>query len=123
MASAGGNGAISPALATSDAAVDIVRTALPPLPGDLTSAERFQAAVTALKAAAKQAEARPKPEVRVMRDAAGARLATLTSDSRAVALKLARKDNPEFGQWIEEHAEAALRDLYDQWQKESGAGS
>lgn len=30
------------ALATSDAAVDIVRTALPPLPGDLTSAERFQ---------------------------------------------------------------------------------
>ena len=38
-------------------------------------------------------------------------------------IKAVKKDNPEFGQWIEERAEAALLKLFEQWRNESGSGS
>ena len=47
-------------------------------------------------------------------------LAMLAIDDRTVAIKITRKDNPEFGQWVEGHAEAILRELFDQWRNESG---
>ena len=37
--------------------------------------------------------------------------------------KVTRKDNPEFGLWLEERAEAALRDLFHQWRDERGQGN
>jgi ParB family chromosome partitioning protein len=37
-----------------------------------------------------------------------------------VGIKVTRKDNPEFGLWLEERAEAALRDLFHQWRDERG---
>jgi len=59
----------------------------------------------------------------MVKDDSGAPLGTLAVDGRAVALKIMRKNHPEFGQWLEEHAEAALRRLYDHWRNESGSGS
>ena len=40
-----------------------------------------------------------------------------------IAIKIAKKDNPEFGQWLEERAETTLRQLFEQWQNERGSGS
>jgi ParB family chromosome partitioning protein len=50
-------------------------------------------------------------------------LGTLTIDEKAIALKVTKKDNPEFGQWLEEHAEATLLQLFVQWRNERGSGS
>jgi ParB family chromosome partitioning protein len=48
---------------------------------------------------------------------------TLTVDQKTIAIKIAKKDHPEFGQWIEERAEATLLQLFEQWRNESGSGS
>jgi ParB family chromosome partitioning protein len=59
----------------------------------------------------------------VVRDESGTPLATLAIDGRSVAIKITRKDNPEFGQWVEENAEAMLRQIFNQWRNERGPGS
>lgn len=104
--------------------VDIARESVAALPDNTPSAERFQAVYAACanraRGATRQDTRRPP---RVVKDEAGRPIATLSSDSKSVAIKLARKDNPEFGQWIEERAEDALRQLFDQWRNESGSGS
>ena len=51
-----------------------------------------------------------------------AAIATLSVTDKAIAVKIARKDNPEFSQWFEQHAEASLIKLFDQWQDENGSG-
>jgi ParB family chromosome partitioning protein len=50
-------------------------------------------------------------------------VATLSFDAKSIGIKVTRKDNPEFGLWLEERAEAALRDLFHQWRDERGQGN
>ncbi|TNF19769.1 MAG: plasmid partitioning protein RepB [Rhodobacteraceae bacterium] len=112
------------ALAQKADLVEVARQTLAALPEDLPSAERFQAVHAAC---AKQARGPVKPvtrgRTRMVTDDSGTPLATLAIDTRAIAIRIARKDNPEFGQWLEERAEDALRQLFDQWQNERGPGS
>jgi ParB family chromosome partitioning protein len=58
-----------------------------------------------------------------VKDERGNVVATLTFDAKSIGIKVTRKDNPEFGLWLEERAEAALRDLVHQWQDERGQGN
>ena len=102
------------ALSEKVSAVDIAERTLAALPDDTGSADRFQAVFAAARKALKDAPAAPRAEVTVVRDDTGAQLGTLTSDRKAVAIKVLRRDNPEFGQWIEQNADAALRMLFDQ---------
>jgi ParB family chromosome partitioning protein len=53
-----------------------------------------------------------------VKDEDGNVVATLSVDAKSIGIKVSRKDNPEFGLWLEERAEAALRVLFQQWQDE-----
>jgi len=59
----------------------------------------------------------------VVKNESGDTVGTLTVDQKAIAIKITKKNNPEFGQWLEEHAEAALLQLFETWRNESGSGS
>ncbi len=104
--------------------VDVAREILSRVKDDTPSPEKFQAVFDAASSKARGAVKRTAPaQPTVVRDASGAPLATLASDGRSVAIKITRKSNPEFSQWVEEHAEAMLRQVFAQWQDESGSGS
>ncbi|MDU9006679.1 plasmid partitioning protein RepB [Sedimentitalea todarodis] len=112
------------ALAQKVQLVDIAKEALASLPDDTPSSERFQAVYIAgtnkARGAVKQATRGRKTVVKAEN---GRPVATVAIDGKSIAIKIIRKDNPEFGQWIEQRAEATLRRLFDQWQDERGSGS
>jgi len=106
---------------------DLVRKAteaLADLPSDTPSPEKFQAVYTECvdEARGKARPAKPRQKT-VVKDESGSPVATLAIDSKSIAIKITRKDNPEFSQWIEEHAEATLKRLFNQWQNKSGTES
>lgn len=112
------------ALAETSPVVDIARQTLAALPDDTPSPERFQAVLSALASRARDsAKRKDRARTTVIKDDRGSALGAIAVDDRSIAIKITRKDNPEFGQWIEGHAEAALRQLYDRWRNESGSGS
>ncbi len=104
--------------------VNIAKEAIAALPDDTPSPEKFQAVYAACSSKARSDK---KPTSRgltsVITDEHGGALATLTVDEKAIAIKVARKDNPEFGQWLENSAETALLQLFEQWRNERGSGS
>jgi len=104
--------------------VNSAKEAIAALPNGTASPERFQAVYSAC---ASMARANKTPTSRsvtsVVKSDSGRTIGTLTVDQKAIAIKIAKKDNPEFGQWLEEHAEATLLQLFDQWRNESGSGS
>ncbi|WP_240611057.1 plasmid partitioning protein RepB [Oceaniglobus ichthyenteri] len=103
--------------------LDIARETLSLVKNDTPSPEKFQAVFDSASRKARGVAKRNTPsQSSVVRDASGARLAMLASDGRSVAIKITRKDNPKFGQWVEENAEAVLRQLFDQWRNERGSG-
>jgi len=105
-------------------ALAIAKDAINALPADTPSPEKFQAVYSACLSMTKKEKApAPRATVSLIKDDSGASLATLSSDDKAVAVKIARKNNPEFSQWFEERAEAALKQIFDQWVNESGSGS
>ena len=53
-----------------------------------------------------------------VKDEGGNVVATLSVDAKSIGIKVTRKDNPEFGLWLEERAEATLRDLFQKWRDE-----
>ncbi len=104
--------------------VDIASEALASLQDDTTSGEKFQAIFNAASSKARgTAKQRDSGQTKVVKDESGTPLGTLAVDGRSVAITITRKNNPEFGLWVEEHAEAMLRQLFDQWQNERGSGS
>lgn len=105
--------------------LDVARSTLASLPGHTASPEKFQAVYAAVQQYTRDSSSKAERsnQATVVKDASGARLGTLAIDGRSVAIKILRKDNPDFGQWIEENAEVMLRKLFDQWQNESGPGS
>lgn len=109
------------ALSTKAPLVDIARETLSPVKNDTPSSEKFQtvfdAVTSKLRGVSKQKALSLSTTIT---DVSGTPLAVLAIDDRKVSIKITRKDNPEFGQWVEGHAEAILRELFDQWRNESG---
>ncbi|MFP7674888.1 plasmid partitioning protein RepB [Marivita sp. S0852] len=104
--------------------LDIAQKVLAALPDETPSQAKFQAVFDAATEKAKgHAPRKARNQPIVINDDSGSPLATLVVDSRSVALKIAKKDNLEFGQWIEDNAEAMLRQLFDQWRNESSPDS
>ena len=104
--------------------VDIAKEALAALPDDTPSSEKFQAVYSACSSKARSDKKPPNRGLTsVINDENGSSLGTLTIDEKAIALKVTKKDNPEFGRWLEEHAEATLLQLFVQWRNERGSGS
>lgn len=104
--------------------VDIAQEALSALPDTTPSAERFQAVLAACAGRVRSARSDTRPgQTTVVTDESGKPVGTVRSDGKHVAIKVARKNNPEFSQWLEDHAEATLRQLLDQWQNERGSGA
>jgi len=112
------------ALSSKASLVDIARETLSPVKNDTLSSEKFQ---MVFGAASSKARGVSKQKVTslltAISDVSGTPLAILAIDDRTVAIKITRKDNPEFGQWVEGHAEAILRQLFDQWRNARGKGS
>lgn len=112
--------AFSEAQNLASVAQEIVAT----LPDGTTSPEKFQAVYSAclkkMRGAHKPADC---DKSTLVKDENGILLGTLAIDEKSMAVKIARKDNPEFCQWLEERAEVTLRQLYEQWRNESGSKS
>ena len=107
--------------------IDLVNTAkevIAALPDDTPSAEKFHAVYSACSNKARSDKKQANGSLTsVVKDADGSSVGTLTVDQKTIAIKIAKKDHPEFGQWIEERAEATLLQLFEQWRNESGSGS
>lgn len=102
--------------------VEVAKSALSALPQEATSAERFQVVFDACSRAAKEPKAKSSGKSIIVKEPGGQIVGQLSLDAKSVAIKVARKDSPEFGLWLEERAEAVLQDLFRQWRNESGKG-
>lgn len=107
--------------------IDLVNTAkevIAALPDDTSSAEKFQAVYSACSNNARSDKKQASRSLTsVVKDGDGGAVGTLTIDEKTIAIKIAKKDNPEFGQWLEERAESTLLQLFKQWRNERGSGS
>jgi ParB family chromosome partitioning protein len=104
--------------------LNVANAATSDLSHETTSADKFQAVYSAcLVETRSPAKASNRSATTVIKDEHGGSRASLTVDDRSVALKFARKDNPEFSHWIEDRAEVVLQYLFEQWQNERGSGS
>lgn len=111
------------ALAGQVSLVEVAKAALTALPQDAIRADRFQIVYDACARAAKEPKSlAAQGRSSTVKDAGGKVVGTLTFDAKSVAIKIARKDNPEFGLWLEERAEAMLQGLFEQWRNESSQG-
>jgi len=112
------------ALAPKVGLVEVAQQVVDGLPAGIAGPERFQAVHAACSTAARgKGKQSVAGRTKVVTDETGIPVASLAIDGRAIAIKITRKDNPEFGQWIEERAEAVLKQLFDQWRSESGTGA
>ncbi|MFA8388001.1 MAG: plasmid partitioning protein RepB [Pelagibaca sp.] len=104
--------------------VDIANETIAALPDHTPSSEKFQAVYSACSSKARSEKKLPSRGVTsVIKDEHGSSLGTLTIDEKMVAIKVTKKNNPEFSQWLEERAGAKLLQLFEQWRNESGSGS
>jgi ParB family chromosome partitioning protein len=103
--------------------VEIAKDTLAGLSAEIPSAEKFQAVYLACSSKARVAK-KPVQENKTtaIKTSNGATIGTLAVTEKAIAIKIVRKENPEFSQWFEEHAEASLSKLFDQWQNKNGSG-
>jgi ParB family chromosome partitioning protein len=112
------------ALASKVALTEVARTSLAALPQDAIGVDRFQNVYNAcLRAAKSTAKRSAQGRSSTVEAEDGNIVATLSFDAKSIGIKVTRKDNPEFGLWLEERAEAALRDLFHQWRDERGQGN
>lgn len=104
--------------------VDVARETLTALPDTTPSPDRFQAVYLACSSKARgAANQSARSQTTVVKDKSGSPVGTLSVSRNSIAIKITRKDNPEFGQWLEERAETTLQQLFEQWQNERGSGS
>lgn len=112
------------ALASKVSLTELARTALAALSQGATGIDRFQTVYSAcLRAAKGSANLSTQGRSSTLKDEGGNVVATLAFDAKSIGIKVTRKNNPEFGLWLEERAEAALRDLFQQWRDERGQGN
>jgi ParB family chromosome partitioning protein len=99
----------------------IAQKTIAALPPHISSPDRFQTVFSAASIAARAPKRNPaRARSTPVKTAQGRTCGTLVSDERSLALKVSRKDNPAFCQWIEARAEDTLRQLFDQWERETG---
>ena len=60
--------------------------------------------------------AAPKP--RTLRAPDGTALADVRSTAKAVTLNIPARSAPEFGAWLNHHAQDVITELHDRWQKD-----
>lgn len=102
----------------------IAKQAIDSLPDGAPSPDRFQAVYSACSTKSKaDKKSVDRSKTSVVKDTSGNSLGTLAIDDKAIAFKIARKDNPDFSHWLEERAEATLLQLFEQWRSERGSGS
>ena len=100
--------------------IETAKDAISALPHGTTSADRFQAVYDAgLRAVKGSAHRTARNSKTILTNDMGNPIALLSSDSRAIAIRIDRKGNPEFSHWLEKHAEARLQALFEQWRDES----
>lgn len=104
--------------------VSIAEETIASLPDSASSPEKFQAVYLACSNTSRsEKRTADLGKTTLVKDEDGGSLGTLAVNDKAIALKIARKDNPEFSHWFETQAEALLKRLYNQWQNERGSGS
>lgn len=104
--------------------LDIARETLNGLPEATSSADKFQAVYAACSSKTRRASNMSGGrKTTAVKDESGRPVGHLSVDGKSIAIKIIRKDNPEFGNWLEERAESTLRQLFEQWQDERGSGS
>lgn len=104
--------------------VEIAGETIATLPGDTPSSEKFNAVYAACSSKVRgAAKSTSRGTTTVVNDENGSYVGTLAIDDKAIAVKVARKDNPEFSQWFEKRAEATLKQLFEEWRNEHGTGS
>jgi len=103
--------------------VEIAKNTLAELPKEMPSAEKFQAVYMACSSEVRVTR-KPahKKKTTAIKTSNGAAIGTIAFTEKTIAMKIIRKKNPEFSQWFEEHAEASLSKLFEQWQNENGSG-
>lgn len=52
----------------------------------------------------------------------GRKIGRFKSSAKAISLEVSRREAPEFGQWLEENTDEAVRILHERWQKSRGEG-
>ncbi|MGY9048773.1 hypothetical protein P775_00340 [Puniceibacterium antarcticum] len=103
---------------------DLARSTLAALPQTPAGGDRFGAVLAAAyKATRSPAKRATTASLSYLSSRDGQSLGAMAQDGRSVAIKVARKDHPDFCQWMEDNAEAVLRSAFDRWKKESGHGS
>lgn len=91
------------------------------LPQNLSSAEKFQAVLSAAQKEIRSVpSAKSSQEPTVVRNQNGTPIGRFTQSKSEIALKIQRGEQPEFGQWIEDNAETVLQSIFEQWRKQSG---
>jgi len=104
--------------------MDIASETIAALPSDTPSSEKFHAVYLACSGKTRSAvKSVGGGKTTVVKDENGGSVGTLAINDKAIAVKIVRKDNPEFSQWFEERVEATLKQLFDQWRNERGSGS
>ncbi len=103
--------------------VEVAKEALSQLPRETSSTKKFQATYVACSSKTRVSK-KPVKQHKATRIKTGnnTTVGTLSVTDKTIAVKIVRKDNPEFSQWFEEQAEASLIKLFDQWQDENGSG-
>lgn len=95
--------------------------ALPPTAASLSSDDRFALVFTAAANAKATGDAvRPAPPALLICDADGRSIADLRVTTTAVAVRISRKQDAGFADWMLEHAEREFRHLYQRWQADKG---
>ncbi len=104
--------------------LEIARETIAALPEITPSSEKFNAVYAAcLRKARGPAVLSGGGKTTVIKDETESCVGTLSINDKAIVVKVARKNNPEFCQWFEKHAEETLRQLFDKWQNEQGKDS
>ncbi|WP_246100816.1 plasmid partitioning protein RepB [Palleronia caenipelagi] len=104
--------------------VDIAREILAGLPDTTPSSDKFQTIYVACTSEARgTTNQSARSQTTVVKDKSDRPVGTLSVDGKSIAIKITRKDNPGFCQWLEERAATTLQELFEQWQNERGSGN
>jgi len=104
--------------------VDVAQEALSSLPDTTPSSEKFQAVyVACAKRGRAASSSSARGQTTIATTETGSPLGTVHVDNKSIGIKIQRKDNPEFSQWLEGRVETTLQLLFEQWQNERTSGS
>lgn len=101
--------------------LNIAKEVTATLPDGTPSFDKFQAVYSACLSRVRSEKQVIRSSTSIVHAEDGSSLGTLKIDEKMIAIKIVKKDNPEFGQWLEERAKATLQQLFEQWRNERGS--